>query len=463
MTPSRRYSKTKKALRDGEPPPSPKFSDDGLALRFVDQQHQYLRFESETGRWFYFNGQIWKPDQAFVVESIRRLCREVAREIGDEGKAQRLTSAAKIKAIETLARSDRRVLAHADTWDRDPWLLMTPAGALDLRTGTVDPSNTTAMMTRMCPVAPGGECHRWMQFLKDVTGDDTELQAFLQRVAGYSLTGLTDEQVLFFLLGPGANGKSIFTRALKAILGRYAITAPMDTFMASLGSRHPTELAMLESHRLVLAAEVEPGLYWAEARIKLITGGDDIAARFMRQDFSEFTPKCKLMFTGNELPNLLGVGEATRRRLIIIPFRHVVPEEQRDLHLFDKLSQELGGILQWAIEGCLAWQQKRLSPPSSVRLIGADYFAKQDTLQLFLADFCELGQGLKCGSSELYRAYEIWCRSLSESRLKLSQRRFIQQLEQRGYRRDRSASQRSILGVALKGKANPVGASHEFP
>src|SRR5260370_1358713 len=209
-----------------------------------------------------------------------------------------------------------------------------------------------------CPIAT------WIKFLDRVCGGDAELTAFLQRVAGYALTGATSEPALFFMYGTGANGKSTFRNALTATLGDYHKTSPIETFTASAADRHPTDLAGLRGARLVTSVETEEGRRWAESKIKSLTGGDRIAARFMRQDFFEFTPIFKLVVAGNHKPGLRSVDEAIRRRFHLVPFTVTIPVEERDETLGDRLTAELPGILAGAIVGCLAWLKHRLRAPA---------------------------------------------------------------------------------------------------
>src|SRR5262249_4902153 len=150
------------------------------------------------------------------------------------------------------------------------------------------------------------------------------------RLLGYALTGLTIEHALFFLYGTGANGKSVLMSTVAGILGSYHRTAPIETFTASTSERHPTDLAGLRGARLVTAVETEEGRRWAESKIKALTGGDRIAARFMRQDFFEFTPQFKLVIAGNHKPGLRSVDEAIRRRFNLVPFTVTIPKAERD-------------------------------------------------------------------------------------------------------------------------------------
>jgi len=196
---------------------------------------------------------------------------------------------------------------------------------IDLRTGEQYAPRPTDYMTRLAPVAPGGDCPLWRAFLARATDGDGELQAYLQRMCGYWLTGHVHDHALFFLYGTGANGKTVFIETVQGYSGDYALTAPIETFLAPKGERHPTELAMLRGARLVVAHETEAGRHWNESRIKALTGGDTIAARFMRQDFFTYKPTFKLCIVGNHKPALRTVNEAIRRRFHLVPFAVTIP------------------------------------------------------------------------------------------------------------------------------------------
>jgi putative DNA primase/helicase len=258
------------------------------------------------------------------------VCREAAAECVKPSIAAAIASAKTVAAVERLARSDRCIAATVDQWDSDPWLLNTPVGALDLRRGDSCRRRPQGYFTKSTAVGPRGECSLWRTFLERITDGNEELERFLQRMAGYCLTGSTREHALFFLYGTGANGKSVLLNTLSGILGDYARSAPIETFTASNVERHPTDLASLRGARLVMAVETEEGRRWAESRIKVLTGGDKIAARFMREDFFEFIPQFKLIIAGNHKPGLRSVDEAIRRRFHLVPFTVTIPEEERD-------------------------------------------------------------------------------------------------------------------------------------
>jgi putative DNA primase/helicase len=240
-------------------------------------------------------------------------------------KAREIASARTGAAVERLAKTDRRLAATKDQWDADPWLLNTPGGVVDLHTGQMRAHRPEDYMTKQTAVSPGGDCPQWKKFMSEVTAGDVELQSYLQRGSGYCLTGVTHEQELFFNYGTGQNGKGTFTRAISGILNDYHTNTSIETFTVSKNERHPTELAKLVGARLVTATETEEGRSWSQVRITEMTGGDQIDARFMRQDFFTFYPQFKLWFSGNHMPTLRTVNKAIARRFNRIPFKVTIP------------------------------------------------------------------------------------------------------------------------------------------
>jgi len=288
----------------------------------------------------------------------------------------------------------------------------------------------------------------WDSFLAKVTGGDDELQRYLQRMAGYCLTGDINEHAMFFLYGTGANGKSVFINTLVEIWGDYAAIAPMTTFMATHTDQHPTDLAMLHGVRLVVAQETEVGRHWAEARIKSITGGDPITARFMRADFFTYKPQFKLVIVGNHKPSLRTVDEAIRRRIHLVPFIVTIPEAERDKELFDKLKPERPGILQWAVNGCLEWQKTGLAPPKVVLDATAKYLADEDSFAHWIDEECVTGKGLQRSARDLWGSYKAWCDLNNEHAG--AQKSFGQELEKRGFDRAHTRFGRLYRGIDLK-------------
>ena len=438
----------------------PEFADEALALRFSRRHANELRYVAAWGRWLIWDGKAWRFDETLrAFDLARAVCREASAECESNRVASAIASAKTVASVERLAKSDRRHAATVEQWDAEPWLLNTPEGIVDLRTGALGPHKPDVYMTKIAAVAPGGGCPLWHQFLARITGGDLELQGFLQRVFGYALTGVTREHALFFGYGTGANGKGTALNTMTGILGAYAAVAPMEVFVASPGDRHPTELAMLRGARLVAAQETEEGRQWAEARIKALTGGDPITARFMRQDFFTFSPQFKLFIAGNHKPGLRGVDEAIRRRLNLIPFTVTIPASERDASLSDKLKAEWSGILAWAIQGCLEWQHRGLQPPSAVMAATADYLSAEDSLARWISERC---RQIGYGGTECTALYQDWCRWMSASgEHPGSQKRFSQALEAKGYQKDPKARHATFIGIALDDVQRPFSETAE--
>jgi putative DNA primase/helicase len=435
-----------------------RFSEDALALRFTQQHMENLRFVAKWGKWLHYDDNCWREDSVLsVFDKCRTICREASNECLSEGKvaaalAKQLTAANTVAAVQRMATWDQRTAAVVAQWDADPWLLNTPAGAVDPRTGEIRTGRREDYCTKITTVAPGGDCPLWLRFLDRITDGDVDLMAFLQRMVGYALTGSTREECLFFLHGMGANGKSKFLGAITGMLGDYAKTAPIETFIASIGERHPTDLAGLQGARLVTAIETEQDRRWAESKIKTLTGGDPISARFMRQDFFEFIPQFKLLIAGNHKPGLRSVNEAMRRRFHLIPFNVTIPEAERDLHLADKLRLEWPGILDWAIKGCVAWHRDGLNPPAAVRDATAAYLQNEDHVARWIDDCCQLGEREIAKTQVLYKSYGTWCDANNEK--PLSSKEFSPELDRKGYMVEHTMYGNIRHGISVRSEAH---------
>lgn len=432
-------------------------TEDALALAFTRRYHRDWRYVAAWGRWLVWDGQRWRnEDTLAATDLIRSVCRQTALRADDRKVAAKLASSGTVGGVERLARADRRHAATTDEWDADPWLLNTPGGVVDLKTGRMRANDRSDRMTKITTATPRGECPQWRSFLSDVTGGDQNLQDYLQRMVGYALTGSTREHALFFLYGTGANGKSVFVNTLADILGDYATNAPMDTFMETRTDRHPTDMAGLRGARFVAAIETEQGKRWAESKLKSLTGGDKIAARFMRQDFFEFFPQFKLFVAGNHKPAIRNIDEAMKRRLHLIPFTITVPPEKRDKHLQQKLLAERDGILAWALEGCLAWQRLgRLDPPQLVLDATDEYFEAEDALGRWMDERCLRVGTAKSLTAELFTDWKQWAEAAGE--FVGSQKRFADLLLTRGLEKWRNGmGLRGFLGIGLKAPPTPT-------
>jgi putative DNA primase/helicase len=424
-------------------------SEDQLALDFSHRHADELRYCAQWGKWLHWDGCRWCLEPTLkAFDYARAVAHDYAKAL-DDGK---LGSAKTVNAITQLARADRRHAAITDQWDTNIWLLNTPTGAIELPAGRLRSHDREDYVTKIAAAAAGGSCPLWLQFLDRIMGGDGELVGYLQRVAGYALTGSTREHALFFCYGKGANGKGVFINTMKAVLGDYAAVAPMETFLASNTDRHPTDLAGLRGARLVCAQEVQEKRRWDAVKIKALTGGDPISARFMRQDFFTYVPEFKLLLAGNHKPGLAGVDEAWRRRFNLIPFSVTIPKADRDLDLFDKLKAEWPGILQWAVEGCRLWAERGLDPPAAVVEATEAYFAEQDSVGRWIEEECGILSVYSETLAHLFASWKAWC-----ERAGLhpgTNTRLSDALDERGFQRIRIGHdrERGFAGIALKMK-----------
>ncbi len=441
-----------------------KYTELALAQSLTEQFSENLRYVANWGRWLIWDRQRWQQDEKMrVFELAKRVCQSAARYLLEDPEldltpARRKTAASilstsrTVAAVEKLSRSHPLHARAVADWDRDPWLLNTPGGTIDLRTGILREHRQDDHITHMTTVTPGGHCPLWLEFLETVTAGDHAIQGYLKRLAGYALTGITREHSLDFFYGGGGNGKGTFLNTLTAIWGDYAKIASVDTFVESRQDRHTTDLAMLQGARLVTAQETEEGRRWAEARIKALTGGDPITARYMRQDNFTFVPEFKLVIAGNHKPGVRSVDEALRRRLHLVPFNVTIDADKRDHNLSEKLKNEHPGILKWAIEGCLEWQNEGgLRAPNSVKTATEDYLGAEDTFQNWFDECCRAvsEDGFET-LKDLYSSYKMWCEESGEYVQK--KRKLQDRLEVMGFQHGTNKISSGYHGIWIKPK-----------
>lgn len=408
-------------------------TEDGVARAFTDKHGETLLFDHDAGHWFEWQSDHWKPEKTGrAFNYCRVMARDASNRLNPE-RRNKLRSAAFASGVEKMARTDPKHATRQEDWDADPWLLGCPEKTVCLRTGHTAPAHPKDMITRQTSVAPAdsASCPLWQRFLTEATGGDETKIGFLQRWAGYSLTGTTREHALIFIYGPGGNGKSVFLNTVSRIAGEYATTSAMETFTASSGDRHPTDLAMLRGARIVTASETEEGRAWAESRIKQLTGGDPITARFMRQNFFTFTPAFKLTIVGNHAPVLHNVDEAARRRFNIVAFDRQPANPDKDLE--QKLVAEWPGILRWMIDGCLDWQENGLQRPASVTAATDAYFDAQDLVGQWLNECCTVEPSNPHRwetSANLFKSWKSYAESAGEK--PLTQKGLAGHLHRRG-------------------------------
>lgn len=451
-------------------------SQDALAVDMgAKDWDRNARFVSDgLGKWLFWGRTHWVTDdrrRAFTktraylrkrasdyIEWAKRQVEE-GKISGDpinflakaEGEARALRSKSSVAAIEELARSNPASAASVDDFDSDPMLLGTPGGTVDLRTGKVRQPSRDDMITKLTSVAPapeGARPERWLTFLDEIFAGDEEIIGFMQRAAGYALTGLTTEHKLLFLYGTGRNGKSVFLNVLSRIWADYARKAAAETFLNSQMERHPTDIAGLRGARLVIGSELPRGRTWNESVIKDLTGGDRMTARLMRQDFFDFDPQLTLMIAGNTQPSFRGIDEAIRARVVLVPFTVTIPPERRDTGLTDKLMEEAPAILRWAIDGAIDWGLVGLSVPASVAAASQEYFDGEDIVGQFLREKVDEVAGAFIPSSALHSAFDQWRQDQGLG--EWAQNTLIKEIRSRGFEDAKSNGQRGLRGLRLK-------------
>lgn len=411
-------------------------TEDWAAQQFAERYAGKLLFCHDTAKWHEWSGASWSPNRAGVAfQWARELARELCQD--EAPKTRFIASKTSFAAgVERFCRSDPTFAVTIEGWDADPWLLGTPGGTVDLRTGELRKAKREERITKLTAVAPAEtpDCTTWLRFLDDVTQGDAGYIRFLQQWAGYCLTGDTSEQALCFAFGGGGNGKGVLIHVLAGILKDYAVNAAMETFTASKHDRHPTEIAALRGARLVTASETEQGRQWAEARIKQLTGGDTMRARYMRQDEFEFTPVLKLLIIGNNKPGLSNVDDAARRRFNLLPFlfKPAVP----DPRLEEKLRAEWPAILRWMIDGCLDWQANRLVRPDVVKVATDEYFTTQDTFSQWLEERCIVDRTNPYRKATTKELFDSWSKyALGNNEPVGSLKAFSENFEKRGFKK----------------------------
>jgi putative DNA primase/helicase len=380
--------------------------------------------------WLVYDGKRWRRDDLLQVTE---LAKETARRIADESQhlddngaraarskfsAQSLGKGALDRMLD-LAKS--LVGVEDNRLDADPWLLNVENGTIDLRTGRREKHDQRDLLTKVAPVRANrrAKCPLFKKFLHRITGDDAGLRTFIQKAVGCSLTGITTEQVFFFVHGKsGNNGKSTLVNLIRDMLGDYGCHTPTETLLTKQYDNNiPADLARLAGARMVTAIEADANRHLAEAKIKAMTGGEPIVARFMRQNFFSFVPEYKLWLVANDRLRVRGTDEAFWRRVRVIPLGIEIPAEERDKKLAEKLRAKWPGILAWAVRGCRKWQAEGLAEPKAVRSATKGWHREMDHLKKFVGEQLIIAPGHKIAASQLFDLYKKWCSANGEEPL----------------------------------------------
>ncbi len=419
--------------------------ENSVALQFVERYGHKVRYVKVWNRYFIWNGTHWEHDQTGKVFNriynmvcyAEKKMNAKAKERGENRKIK-IVKAKLVREIEYLVRINDRIAATIHQWDKDPWMLNTPDGIVDLRTGVMrsaKPEDYCLKITSVGPASPGTPCPKFEAVVLTSMNQREVLVRYLQRTFGYSITGIIAEHAFVFHFSEGANGKGALMNTASRLLGEYAKTAASDTFTVSHNPKHLTFVASLQGARLVTVPETEKGKQLNEALIKQLTGGDPVQANFMRCDPFEFTPVFKLHISGNNKLRLKSVGEAIRRRLNLVPYDFIVPLENRDKYLVDKLVNEEGpAILRWMIDGCLMWQRDGLAPPEAITTATEEYLKSEDTIGRWIDDCCEKDANAFSSIDELWKSICHWAEgetapSKRQLSIELGRRKFKESIQ----------------------------------
>jgi putative DNA primase/helicase len=404
--------------------------DSGLANmeRLVRQHHHDVRYLKGPG-WYAWDGRRFAPDAEAelvrrAIATVRTMYHEAAAIEGEKARTaflnhiRRSESEPEIRRMVALAQSHRDIyITKAARFDSDPMLLNLHNGTLDLRTRALLPHRREDQLTKLagCVYDPNATCPTWTAFLETIFAGDQDMIGFVQRLAGYCMTGEVREHVLPIFWGDGANGKTTFINTILAVLGEYATTAPPDLLVVRKHKGHPTELMDLMGARFAAAVETPLGAFLDESLVKNLTGGDRIKARYCFKDFVEFPPTHKLLLATNHRPAVHGTDGGIWRRLLLIPFAVTIAPEDQDEHLLDKLTLELTGILNWTVQGCTDWQETGLKPPKQVRVATKSYREESDHLPGFIEECCVIANHAKVEKGTAFAEYTGWCQRNAES------------------------------------------------
>lgn len=427
----------------------------GNAERIAYEYGHVIKYVSDMG-WLIWDGKRWKVDTKKEIERITaKVLRNLYRSEDEaETKWARMCERRNIR-MNSIKDLMPLVPAEREDFDRHKFLFNVENGIIDLKTGKLQQHDRELGLTKITNVEfdETANCPTWITFLEQIFMGDKGLVDYMQRLVGYSLTGDISEQSMYFLVGGGSNGKSTFVNTVKKLMGDYGSQTKSDTFIKKKDTGANNDIARLVNARFVSAVESEEGEKLQESLVKTITGGEPILARFLRQEYFEFIPEFKVFFTTNHKPIIGGVDEGIWRRVKIIPFTLNLKPHERDKKLEEKLSFEMPGILNWALEGCLKWQREGLIEPQIVVDATGNYKEEMDILAPFLGEVCYIdepkNEAVKIEAKELYTVYDNWCFKSGERTL--GNRSFYRMLETKGFGKMKGAGNKTFLtGITLK-------------
>lgn len=428
-------------------------TDAANARRLIHFMRGNYRFVPEIG-WLRWEGQRYVPDREKAIWQMAIDAAHFALRAGAAGEqlkwAEISTNKEKLQNATLIAATDSEVLCQAMELDSDVNNLCTPSGVVNLRTGELRPAQKgTDLNTRQTTVPMGDvPTPLWNEFLKEVIEDEDRI-LYLQELLGATLFGDSRFHVLPVLVGTGANGKSTLLDIVAKILGDYSATMPENFLLETGNNAHPTEIARLRGVRFAVASETRPDGRFNEARVKMLTGGDMLSARFMNQNFFDFKPTHTLFLAVNHLPEVKSGGDGFWRRLRKIDFRKTVPPEKRKENLADLIvEQEGAGVLKWIVEGAVRITEHGMTEPDSVKLSTQEYRHEEDHLAKFIDEKILVADGASVTKTSVFNAYRSWCNENGEK--PVPQNNFNRELKARiGVGESTSVGFKMFVGIDL--------------
>ncbi len=427
-----------------------------VADRLLEKYGDRLRYATGIG-WFAWDETHWQRDDHRrsneAVKSVIRDLRTEAAKLKDRNLrklCQRVATARGVRSVLDLAASDRRVRLSVDDLDSHSHLLACKNGTVDLRDGAIKKPDPKDLLTKCCPVSydPKATAPKFDKFLNEIQPKQ-EVRDYLARLFGYAATGVVREHVLGVLWGPGANGKSVLSDVMDHVLGDHAKPGPSSLIVHDgKHTPHPTDVASCVGTRLVIVHETKRGASFDSSKVKLLTGGDKLTARFMRQDFFVFAPIHTLIMLSNYKPEADANDAALWRRVQLVPFKVVIPPEKQDRELADKIkNSEAPGVLRWVVQGAVHWHRHGLKPPAVVLEQTEAYRAAEDVIGRFIEECCIKNKAAKVKAGVLYGAFKEWCKTQGERVVRGND--FFTELVSRGYERQVTSSGRIYHGIGL--------------
>lgn len=430
-------------------------TDTGNARRFFDKFGSIVRYSYNRKKWYYWDGKMWRLDYDGEIKKLADIiCEDIKREAYQEEDEK--TQADLLKwANKTASSSGKEAMikecqhleivpASPDDFDAYPDYLNCQNGIVNLRNGELIPHDSNFMMSKICHTdydQSGKPPVMWLSFLDDITKGNKELQDYIQKSVGYSLTGSTEEQCAYFLYGIGNNGKSTFLDTISDMLGGYASNSQPETIMMKKfgDSGAGSDVARLKSSRFVTSEEPTEGVRLNEGLLKQLTGGSKVTCRFLYGDEFEYTPEFKIWIATNHKPIVRGTDFGIWRRIKLIPFEVNIPKEKIDKNLKYKLRKEFPQILRWAVEGCIKWRSEGIDEPEIVMNAVKEYKHEMDLMAGFVEQCVEIDytEDKIVMARDLFQIYIKWAKENNE--YEMSSKKFFSEIAKKLPEKGRSS------------------------